>query len=296
MKPWLIRAPWRCHILPYIHTKHPDNRGYGISWLLCQIAGPPPADIQSVIPVPANERWRGMEEDGAVWRAERRTARHISPNAHQSFSRARQRGLSPHDGGLLETTRTRLGFWTYSRREMEALLLMTFGAVWPSCQASPKPTVRSSSPPFSGRARDGASPQRAEPPSKTSPPRTHQLRHRPDSGSRDRGGERARAREAKWIRFKRRGRLLQLGEPDGGQRALVHRAVHLPLRYHASGGGCRFVRREQESGKPGRDTGPGSQTRGSPGTPEPGPERCSWVWRTVLPLDRKQVRQRQNIR
>lgn len=49
-----------------MYIKHADARGYGKYWLLCQIVGLPSINIQSVIRVPANEWWRGMEEDGAA--------------------------------------------------------------------------------------------------------------------------------------------------------------------------------------------------------------------------------------
>lgn len=44
--------PWLCEILIIVPNRWPT-----------------PTDIQSVIPVPANERWRGMEEDGAARRS-----------------------------------------------------------------------------------------------------------------------------------------------------------------------------------------------------------------------------------
>lgn len=229
--------------------------------------------------------------DGAFWRAERRTERHISPNAHQTFSTACREDPVLWAGPVRDN-QDALDPGQRWRHHWRLLLAQFDPAVIPPLKTSPSD--------FSSFLRqsggDGASTQRAEPSSKTGPPWAHQLRHRPDPGSRDGAGERAHGWEAKWIRFKQRGRLLQLGKPDRGQCALIHRAVHLPLRYNASGGGFRFIRGEQESGQPGSDPSPGTQTHDSPGTPGPRTERCPRVWGAVLPLDRKQVRQGQNIR
>lgn len=152
-------------------------------------------------PMKGAEGWRRTElQDWALWRAERRTERHISPNAHQTFGRedsvlqrrpVREYALifldMPSDGETFDDE-----FW-YS------LTTLWF----------PSESSFSTFPhPFSDRARDGASTKRAESSSKTSQPRTHQLRHRPDSGSRFGAGERAHAGQTEWIGFKQRGRLL----------------------------------------------------------------------------------------
>lgn len=188
------------------------------------------------------------------------------------------------------------------RETMEAKLAVTFGTVWPRCEFIENIFFWSDSSSFfrccflRQNSGDGASTQRAEPSSQTGPPRTHQLRHRPDPGCRYGARKRAHGWKTERIGFKQRGRLLQFGEPDRGQCAFVHRAVDLPLRYNASGRGAGFIRGEQESGEPGSDSSPGPQTRDGPGTPGARPERRSWIWRAVLPLDREQVRQGQNIR
>ena len=251
------------------------------------------------------EGWRRTELlDGAFWRAERRTERHISPNAHQTLSPACR-----EDPVLWQRPDRDTEDTLDSGQAMETLPAVTFGSVWPCREFSLKEKKKNNrktnkhlvqfiSPLLFLRHSDGdgASTQRAEPSSQTGPSRAHQLRHRPDSGRRYGAGERAHGWKTKWIRIKQRGRLLQFRKPDRSQRALVHRAVYLPLRDNASGGGFRFIRGEQESGQPGSDPSPGSQTHDSTGTTGPRAGRCPRVWRAVLPLDRKQVRQGQNIR
>ena len=244
------------------------------------------------------EGWRRTELwDGAFWRAERRTERHISPNAHQTFSTACggepvlwQRPVRDNED-TLDSGRAAGQRW---RHYWRWLLLQFDAAVH---RESPVP-VFISHPPFYLHQSygNGASTQRAEPSFQTGPSRAHQLRHRPDPGSRYGAGERTHGWETKWIRFKQRGRLLQFRKPDRGQRALLRRAVYLPLRYNASSGGSGFIRGEQESGKPGSDPSPGAQTHDSPRTPGPCAGRHAWVRGAVLPLDRKQVRQGQDIR
>lgn len=175
--------------------------------------------------------------------------------------------------------------------------LLTFGTVWPCCESSSKNFCSVvSALLLRQRDRNGASTKRTEPSSQTGPSRTHQLRHRPDSGGRYGARERTHSWKTKWIRFKQRGRLLQFRKPDRDQCALLHSAVYLPLRYNASGGGFRFIWGKQGSEQPGSDSSPGPQTRDSSGAPSLRPKRCPWVWRAVLPVDRKQVRQGQNIR
>lgn len=241
------------------------------------------------------EGWRRTELlDWAFWRAERRTERRISPNAHQTFTTACRedpvlwKRPVRDKKDTLDSGQTAGQRW----RHYWQLLLVQFDPA-----AIPLKTSCSVFSSFLRQIdRDGASTQRAEPSSKIDPSRAHQLRHRPDPGSWYRARKRARVWKTKWIRFKQRGRLLQFRKPDRGKRALIHRAVYLPLRYNASGGGVRFIWGKQESGKPGSNSSPGPQTHDSAGTPGPRPERCPWVWRAVLPLDRKQVRQGQNIR
>lgn len=140
--------------------------------------------------------------------------------------------------------------------------------------------------------------KRAEPTDEAGPARTHQFRHRPDPGGRNRAGKRphGRSTERIWRGQWSCGRLLQLGEPHRSQRTVLHRAVHLPVRYHAAGGRFCVVRREQESRQPRRHQGPGTQTDDGTWTSEPGPERGTRVRRAVLPVDWKQVRQGPDIR
>lgn len=246
------------------------------------------------------EGWRRTELlDGAFWRAERRTERHISPNAHQTFSTACREDpvLWKRPDRDTEDTLDAGQRWRHYRRWLLAQFDPAVNFPWKRKKTN-NLSFSSFRPSYFLRHsdRDGASTQRAEPSSQTGPSRAHQLRHRPDPGSRYGAGERAHGWKAKWIRFKQRGRLLQFRKPDRSQRALIHRAVDLPLRDNASGGGFRFIRGEQESGQPGSDPSPGSQTHDSPGTTGPRAGRCPRIWRAVLPLDRKQVRQGQNIR
>lgn len=140
--------------------------------------------------------------------------------------------------------------------------------------------------------------ERAEPTAEAAPARAHQFRYRPDLGGRNRAGKWPHGWSTERIRreHRGRGRLLQFGEPHSSQRAVVHRAVNLPLRYHAVGGRFRLVRREQESRQPRRNPGPRSQTYDGTWTSEPGAERSSRVRGPVLPVDREQVRQGQDIR
>lgn len=235
------------------------------------------------------EGWRRTELlDGAFWRGEERTERHISPNAHQTFTTACR------EHSVLRTRPDRDNKDTLESGRAAAQRWRVYWR-WLLVQFDPAVILpESASASFSSFLRqsrgNGASTQHAEPTSQAGPSRAYQLRHRPDPGSRYRAGERAHRRETKWIRIKQRGRVLQFSKPDRSQRALLHRAVDLPLRYNASGGSFRLLRGEQESEQPGSDSGAGSQTRYSPGTPSPRPGRRPWVWRTVLPLDRKQVR------
>ncbi|XP_061582017.1 histamine receptor H2a [Cololabis saira] len=74
------------------------------------ISGPPPSDIQSVIVVPANERWRGMEEDGAAserFDALRGGQSVTSLQTPIKLSAQAVERTQSSERGLLETTGTR---------------------------------------------------------------------------------------------------------------------------------------------------------------------------------------------
>lgn len=159
------------------------------------------------------DEWRRKElPDGAFWRAERRTERHISPKRPSNFHHSQQRGHSPLKEACLRR-QGHAGLWEDGWTAMETLLAMPFGTVWPRCEFFPpwKHPVKFFFPSFLRHSDgNGASTQRTEPSSKTGPSWAHQLRHRPDPGSRYRAGKRTHGWKTKWFRFKQRsrGRLL----------------------------------------------------------------------------------------